>query len=134
MMSLNSISQDSMPARSFCRSLLAVAIFAIATAGCGSKEQGEQAADGTVEATMVINSDTSPAADSPFFDTLRSISQEYLEYKLMRPTLDVAPTACRAPVNPGGVSKAEPALRAAADESDHGKKLYFLFARDADAY
>jgi len=68
------------------------------------------------------------AVNNPVFhDQLIAVANEYFEYGLVNPAARMAPEDCRQP--PPGPMLSE------SDHSDtHGKKLYFLFAKNSDHY
>lgn len=70
------------------------------------------------------------AVDREFTRRLLEIADEYIEYTLIDPGSQLANGACSAPQSefvPPQISDVE-------GEVGHGKKLYFLFVRDAVAY
>jgi len=74
--------------------------------------------------------DDNSAADREFARRLLEIADEYTEYTLIDPGSQIADGACSAPQS----EFVPPQLSNAEGEAGHGKKLYFLFARDAVAY
>lgn len=68
--------------------------------------------------------------DARFHPRLLEIAAEYQTYGLVNPAANVAPAACAAapdPSVPASLSHSE-------DEDSHGKKLYYLFCKELDAY
>jgi hypothetical protein len=61
-------------------------------------------------------------------EQLRTIAKEYKAYRRVSAELHWSPAMCRMPEAPAVK------LSAAPDGSPHGRKLYFLYARDGDAY
>lgn len=70
------------------------------------------------------------AVDREFARRLLEIADEYVEYTLIDPGSQLANDACLAPQS----EFIPPQLSDAEGNAGHGKKLYFLFVRDAVAY
>ena len=69
-----------------------------------------------------------PAAAGPFDAALLRIAGEYKKYPRVSDRANWAPAMCEAPA-PAGVQKSR-----SEDAPTHGRKLYFLFAKDATQY
>jgi hypothetical protein len=70
----------------------------------------------------------SDADRGPFAEKLREVARNYRSFARVDAVARWAPMACMPP--PPGLSQ----LSASTDEKTHGRKIYFLFARDSDAY
>lgn len=72
-----------------------------------------------------------PPPDAGRVARIEAAADAYVRYEKVAPDLHIAPTLCAAP----RPSKPQFLTRSAsADDWSHGKKLYYLFASDADAY
>jgi hypothetical protein len=97
---------------------LAAAVGAAARSSDGPPVAGSSAADQEAGA---------PTA-SPFDNALRAIAAEYATYERVSDRVNFAPTACLVPRPSGVVRSVSP------DEGTHGRKLYFLYVKDARGY
>jgi len=81
-------------------------------------------------------SDAKPVKDLPvvnnpdFHESLVEATEAYLRYPMVNSVAEVAPADCAAPFDP----EAKPKLSHSDDESSHGNKLYYLFAKDITHY
>jgi len=66
--------------------------------------------------------------EEEFVPRIREIAAEYSEWARLGDVPSWAPTMCLSPPSPG------PLLSESRDTESHGRKLYFLYARDVDAY
>ena len=79
--------------------------------------------------------------DAQFHAAIEAAAEQYLQFAIVNtsanefPAAKIAPTRCLAPL-PDEFVQAEPATKMsrAESESGHGKKLYFLFAKDIGHY
>ncbi|MFO0611370.1 MAG: hypothetical protein U0414_02195 [Polyangiaceae bacterium] len=72
-----------------------------------------------------------PAPDAAQVERMKGVGNAYARYTKVVPDLHVAPALCAAPIAP----KSNPLLHSSStDPWTHGKKLYYLFAADAEAY
>jgi hypothetical protein len=63
---------------------------------------------------------------TPFHGRLLAVARSYQGYHLIDPLVRWSPRYCQAPPS-------EPALSRSTDEATHGRKLYFLFAKEVPA-
>ncbi len=66
--------------------------------------------------------------EGPFADRLREVARNYRSFRRVDDVARWAPLMCLPP--PPGMTQ----MSESRDEKTHGRKLYFLFARDAEAY
>ena len=79
--------------------------------------------------------------DAQFHAAIETAAEQYLQFAIVNtstsevPAAKIAPTLCRGPL-PNEVVQEEPAAKMsqAESKSGHGKKLYFLFAKDSGHY
>jgi hypothetical protein len=115
-----------------CLLLAACAAFVVAACTSATDERGGREGPSRVVIDPGKNSPRE-AADTPpdFSARLLEISREYTTYTKRGDYPYWAPTMCSAPMNP----KPDAAMVSASkDDGTHGKKLYFLYARDNAAY
>lgn len=117
--------------------------------GSGSKDKTGSAKDGTtapkgtgdVKPDAAADAATGKGADKPatpesppvvnekaFHERLLAIAADYVDYGRIDDTSRWAPTLCRRPP-PTSIVHSK-----SADEATHGRKLYFLYAKDREAY
>lgn len=71
-----------------------------------------------------------PAVNNPVFhDALVTAVNDYLQYSMVNSVAFEAPAQCAAPTN-----DSPPRLSASEDDQTHGRKLYYLFAKDVTHY
>lgn len=75
-----------------------------------------------------------PANDKAFHETLTSIAKHYKSAGYVDYDARWAPGLCRAPVPGKDYIPAQARISTSKDDDTHGRKLYFLFARDRAAY
>ncbi len=75
-----------------------------------------------IEEPMINNVD--------FHETLSEAVDTYLTFGLVTPQVTIAPEDCRAPIE----SDPAPSFSQSDHDASHGKKLYFLFAKDIGHY
>ncbi len=96
----------------------------VATTNDGSaKESAASAGD------EYTDSDDSRSLEGQFVDALLEHAGNYLKYDIVDNFARQAPTLCKAPSGPPPVK-----ISNSDDDSSHGKKLYFLFAKDIVSY
>lgn len=71
-----------------------------------------------------------PVNDKKFHERLLAIAAEYRKYGRVDADLRAALLDCRAPSRHEGL----PRISNSGDESTHGRKVYYLYAKDASAY
>ena len=71
--------------------------------------------------------------DPEFHEDLIAAADDYLGFGLVDTRIHVAPTDCAAPAMPGS-DVPQPAMSSSDHDSTHGKKLYFLFAKEIAHY
>jgi len=77
---------------------------------------------------------TPPLSDPKFHAQLIEIAKSYSEWKLADPDMRVAPNACDAyPGTPPGALRGVLTSKSN-DTSTHGKKLYYVYPKDLNAY
>lgn len=72
---------------------------------------------------------TDSANDPAFHKVLLEIAAEYKRYSQVNPTSKYAPALCALPAPPK-----HPQISASSDSSTHGRKVYYLFAKNLFAY
>lgn len=114
--------------------LIAIAAAACLAAACASRSEPAPQLQPIGEAdpsprAVVDTSGAPPAVDeTQWHDLLLKAASEYQAYKRLGDDPQYAPTMCRPPRNDKG-------LRSEAErKTPHGRKLYYMFARDHAAY
>ena len=104
--------------------LLAVVLIAIGLTSCAEDDFDETPSQAGNEANRANEENT----NNPIFhDQLLAVANEYFEYGLVNPAPRMAITLCRQPPR-------APMLSESDDSNTHGKKLYFLFAKNSAHY
>ena len=82
-------------------------------------------------AVLALAASASASPDPRHVEAIRKAATSYTKWGKVDDTRRIAPTDCAAPIQP----KPSHARMSAADaESPHGKKLFYLWASDRDAY
>ncbi|HUY87665.1 MAG TPA: hypothetical protein VMV10_02915 [Pirellulales bacterium] len=112
-------------------SALVAGCLAASLSGCGAAAAPVTASIRPPAASTEPTADSGePAIDREFAQRLLEIADEYAEYTLADRNSRLANGACFVP----GSEFIPPQFSEAEEHADHGKKLYFLFARDAAAF
>jgi hypothetical protein len=87
---------------------------------------------GGTESRPIRTSGTGDALDERFVESLRAAADDYLAWGRVDEQPNVAPELCAAPAprDPNDSVR----LSSAGDGSPHGRKLYYLYAKDRAAY
>jgi len=111
-------------------------ILAIIATGLGATFLGAWMRSALAEEPNASTASETKQAGQKFHARLLKIANEYPSYGHVDEELRVAPTLCDDPSRSGRRRRvpAYPRLSAAGDEASHGKKLYFLFAKNRPAY
>lgn len=100
------------------------------SSGCGASAGPLSALAGLPVADVAApTAENDAAIDPTLARRLLEIAEEYADYELVNTDSRIANGACFVPSG-----EFVPPQFSQADGAGHGKKLYFLFARDADAY
>jgi len=88
----------------------------------------------TVLLASAVSIGDDKAASPPFHDQLREIAKTYKSYKPVDFDAKFAPFLCRVPIPFKDYQPSEARFSASKDGETHGQKMYFLFAKQKDAY
>jgi hypothetical protein len=114
---------------------LGAAVGVAFAAACASSSDPPKTVDAealVVTSTAATSASAGPPPDPARVARMKAIASAYTSYSKVVPELQVAPALCKAPIPPKPPSTLFHS--ASSDEWTHGKKLYYLFASDAEAY
>lgn len=108
-------------------------VLSAAGAGCSGATDPvtTPTADPGATSTTPATGSAGPPQDAGRVERIKAAADAYVRYDKVAPELHVAPTLCAAP------PPSKPQFLTRSDSADtwsHGKKLYYLFASDAEAY